>query len=460
MITDNQKNRAIEVMKEYLAAPPDPDGITPLDRQSERDLSRADLIRDELRPLLLNFLGGQICVEEFKTRNDSLNKMHGYWGFKGIKGQMFFNMLVKTTNDLGEIEAELRAALRVPDSEELARSRIQTFASFVRRLGDQFVEEGGSAVAKPKLGSIPYFLSYFWQVQDAAGWPVYYTSTVNTSEDLNLWSPKGDLAADYIEYKHLHEELGRIFSAESGREFGLYEVEHVFWFRGGNPLGGNTPYKPDKGNGKVVVDMDKMEVGKVLPESFVPPVVAVIPHLAANDSNLESAAKRSGISIPKALEKYTHTAFTILGYESRQYGQGTGRQPDGVAIDRDNSYVVIWDAKAYSSPYSLSTSDQRAIREYIHSFARSLKKKQSTRNIYFAIISASFADDFDDVIRMFKMETDVSEVVLIEAKALVTLVDLRLRDPLETSLGPDGVQRLFSSSGIVTPEIVREQLIG
>jgi hypothetical protein len=56
------------------------------------------------------------------------------------------------------------------------------------------------------------------------------------------------------------------------------------------------------------------------------------------------------------------------------------------------------------------------------------------------------------------METNVNEVCLIEAAALVAIVDQKLRAPLTISLGSDGIQRLFSSSGIITSGDVLENL--
>jgi hypothetical protein len=56
------------------------------------------------------------------------------------------------------------------------------------------------------------------------------------------------------------------------------------------------------------------------------------------------------------------------------------------------------------------------------------------------------------------METDVNEVSLVEAEALVAMVDLKLRAPLSITLGPDGLQRLFTFSGVLTSEMVREFL--
>ena len=73
------------------------------------------------------------------------------------------------------------------------------------------------------------------------------------------------------------------------------------------------------------------------------------------------------------------------------------------------------------------------------------------------IISSSFADDFDATIRSIKMDTDVNEVLLLEAEALVAMVDVKLRDPLQITLGSDGIQHLFSNSGVITPQMVKEQ---
>jgi hypothetical protein len=144
----------------------------------------------------------------------------------------------------------------------------------------------------------------------------------------------------------------------------------------------------------------------------------------------------------------------MLGFESRLLGQGQGRVPDGLAIAENDLYAIIWDAKIRSEGYSIGTDD-RAIKEYISTQSRDLKAKRRFRNIYYAIVSSTFSDDFDDTVRTIKMETDVSEVCLVEASALVAMVDRKLRDPSEVTLGPDGLQRLFSESGVLSAEDVQ-----
>jgi hypothetical protein len=62
------------------------------------------------------------------------------------------------------------------------------------------------------------------------------------------------------------------------------------------------------------------------------------------------------------------------------------------------------------------------------------------------------------LIRSLKMETDVNEVCLVEAAALVEIVDQKLRAPLALSLGSDGIQVLFSSSGLISKSHVLDNL--
>ncbi len=104
-------------------------------------------------------------------------------------------------------------------------------------------------------------------------------------------------------------------------------------------------------------------------------------------------------------------------------------------------------------------TDDRTIREYIGLQSKEQKRKGRVRNLYYVIISSGFVDDYDDAIRSLKMETDVNEVILVEADAIVAMVDAKLRDPILTSLGADGLQRLFTTSGILKAEFVREQLM-
>jgi hypothetical protein len=456
-INEQQSKRAVEVMNEFLSAPRGPDGKTPVELDTELDANRVKLIENELKPLLADYLAGKVALAPFKSKVDGINKRNEFWGFQGIKGQMFFNMVVKRADDVEKCDQELKSALAVPANEQIASSRIKTFLSYIKRLGERWVSSGETRHGIPKVGSIPFFLSYFWQIQAREVWPIYYTNAVQTMTDLNIWQPAGDIAEDYLKFKQVHEALINLFSENSKRPFSLYDVEHVFWFKGRNPIDKvKTEHRtPEPLLAKPPVNLPAAVEPDCLPESYIPPIVAILPAMARHEQWLEEAAKRSGTSIARAFEKGVNAAFTILGFKTELLGQGQGRMPDGRALALDDNYAILWDSKVRGDTYKLGTDD-RAIREYINTQSRELRR--SYRKIYYVIVSSSFSDDFEDMIASIKMETDVSEVILLEAEALVAIVEAKLRAPIELTLGLDGLQPFLTKSGILTAAMVREYL--
>lgn len=459
LLDEAQTVRAIKTMEAYLSAPPDNvSKKTPAQDSAELDKKRRALIADRLLPALTKFFDGTMPLTDFKPEIDRLNKQNELWGFKGIKGQMFFNLIFNACLDENELTSELKSALACPADEEIAKSRIRNFASYVRRIGDDHVAAGNSKASRPKPSSIPFFLSYFWQLQAPDEWPVFYTNSVQVLSDLNLYQQAEDLAEAYIDYTRLHVEFQQVFAKASGKPFTLYDVEHVWWQAGQDKLAAQQAaavpsIQPEAVPAKIVVSADPDQ----LPDSYVPPIVGIIPRLAYNDGSLEVPAKASGTSVPRALEKSVHAAFTILGYETQLLGQGQGRIQDGLALANDFAYAILWDSKARQNGYSMGTDD-RTIREYITTQSREIKRRRHLRNLYYVLLSSGFKDEFDDLIRGLKMETEISEVVLVEAEALVVMVDAKLRDPNQLTLGPDGLQRLFCKSGILTAQDVREEL--
>jgi hypothetical protein len=462
LLSNEQIQRTLELVRDYLNAPKNPDGRTPIEVQTDRDKERVSIIEGQLKPLLKDYLSGQRNLEEFKTKVDGINKKKEFWGFKGVKGQMFFNMVTNVAGDRNKLDQELRAAIRVPTNEANASLQIKTFSNYVNRIGEHHLDSGGKKSGRPKPGSVPFFLSYFWQIQERDVWPVFYTVSVHVMTDMNLWSPTGEFADDYLTYKRIHEELGQVLTRDSGKHFGLYEVEHLFWFKGGNPSGGNKPSV--RGTAPAPGETARSNMAPAnsesvirLPESYVPPIIAILPRMARNEPHLHEAAKASGTSLERAFEKSINAAFTVLGYETKLLGQGQGRVPDGQALNPDDSYAILWDAKMRTDRYIMGTDD-RAVKEYITTLSREMKKRGALRNIYYLIVSSGFADENDDAIHSLKMETDVNEVCLVEADALVAMVEARIRSPREVSLGPDGLQRLFSDSGVLSAEAVHEKL--
>jgi len=303
--------------------------------------------------------------------------------------------------------------------------------------------------AAPKVGSINFFLSYFWQIQDPQTFPVYYTSMINALQEYNIWQPVDNIGESYASFYYLNHELKDLFGQISNRPLTLWDVEHAFWYvtQPHPPTPQTVTHQPElTPQAPNIADVE-------LPDSYIPPVVSILPHLAVNDPALAEACQRLGSSIEKVFESRIDILFRMLGYETEALGQGHGRVPDGVAICREFHYAIAYDAKVRQQPYTMGT-DERAIREYINNLTDRLRK-QGIRQVYFMIISSSFNADHDDVIRSLKIDTDVREILFVEASALVALLEAKLRDPLLT-LGPEGIQRLLADSGILTEADIKE----
>jgi hypothetical protein len=327
----------------------------------------------------------------------------------------------------------------------VAAKAINNLGAFIQDISQNLPDRR----AAPKSGSVPYFLSYFWQIQDPQRYPVYYTSMLDVLRDRNLWSPPSDLGLAYGEFYRLNHELIDLFSKEAGRKLTLYDVEHAFWFAA-------QPEASD--SGETVVDKPKSDKTTplpppALPDSYFPPIVAILPRLACNDPGIAALCQAQGISIEKVFENRLGILFQMLGYETTTLGQGHGRVPDGIAVCREFHYAIVYDAKVRQNGY-LMGADDRAIREYITANTNRLRK-DGIRSIYFMIVSSSFAGDHDHAIRSLKMETGASEILLVEVDALLGLLEARLRDPFLT-LGPEGIQRLFAASGLLTLSDISE----
>lgn len=418
----------------------------------ELDQRRLETI-PEVNGWLTRFLEGSVSLEEFKTGIDGINKRNRLWGFQGINGQMFFNILTKNSiagNRLEEFTDLLKKSLPAPASLNDAKKIIQTFEAFTKDLGKYSADRRGA----PKVGSILFFLSYFWQIQQPEKYPVFYTSMVNALADLDIWSPiTGGIADDYLTFYNLNYAMISLISKETNRPLHLWDIEHAFWFHG--QLQVQQASQGVVASVKIATAKPVEALEEELPEGYVPPIVAVLPRLAANDEILAEACRRSGRVIEKVFEERLAVIFRMLGFETQLLGQGHGRVPDGIAICQEYRYAIIYDAKVRQNAYTMGT-DERAIREYIASQGERLRK-QGMRNLYFMVVSSAFTGDHDDAIRSLKIETNVNEVLLVEAKSLLALLEGRLKNP-EVDLGPDGIQRLLASSGLLTESEVREFL--
>ncbi len=131
-LNEAQKALSLKAVQEYLSAVNPMSRKAIVDDDAVLDKKRRDLIENRLAPVINAFLAQSMPLADFKTEIDSLNKQNELWGFKGVKGQMFFNLLFNASLDIAELTAEMSAAIASPNTDEMAKSRIRNFASYVR----------------------------------------------------------------------------------------------------------------------------------------------------------------------------------------------------------------------------------------------------------------------------------------------------------------------------------------
>lgn len=394
--------------------------------------------REETLPLLQDyvnkFVEGDMELEELKAEVDSLNKRYRLWEFKGLDGQMFFNALVNLSSGTGlmdKLTSLLRRAISLPGDIVSAKQKIELLENFTQSLED-YLPNGD---VSPRRSACNYFLSYFWQVQDAKDWPVYYSSLAHLLEEEGLWTPTHELKRDYESYYELFREL------ESEWEAGHpWDVE--FALRAWKRRGETSNEQIETVNGE-----------DSLPGSFVPPIVGVLPPLARRDKGVVSLCERRGQTVEEVFTSRLSDYFRTLGYEVRRSATVDGH--DGIALCREHRYALLYMGRVSSNGYTGGPENQ-SIKEPVKRETQRLRQ-QGVDNVYFLVVSHRFKGDFDADIRALKIDTDVREVVFVEASALVTLLSQKLRDPY-LNLGPRGVQNIFAESGVLTLEKMREFL--
>lgn len=394
---------------------------------NERNAGRDEVRREELFPLLNRFLDGDVTLEEFKPRNDGLNKQYPYWGFDGFNGQMHFNQMWNATPDQGELAEHLREMLAKPESRGAAADRINEHAGLAQTYRENSID------AEPRYKPAMFFLSYFWHLQAPTEYPVYYVTTEHYLEDHDRFVQDGEWGEDYVEFIDTLDELINLATETTGADWEYRDISNAIYWDQELRLEweaeeeGQGPGEPSGVHEEVLGD-------------FLPPVVSDLSAVAQRDSTAEAEYEEQDRDLAVVFEEKLHHSFRILGFDVEELGQGSGRQPDGIATAVRNDYAIIYDAKVRGDGYSISTDD-RAIREYIERHARQLRD-QGVRRIYFAIVSSTFTDPDRSTLRELRETTAVESIVFLSAELLEELMVLRLREPY---LNLDDIRAVFGT---------------
>ncbi len=374
----------------------------------------------ELKSIIHQFQMREINIFEFKTNIDSFNKRNNLWGFTATKGQMFFNQLVKNSDSKIEKLTELlKSCITEPKNLEDALSKITLLENYCLTIFSKAKDKR----KVPNPGSVGYFLSYFWQIQDHTSWPVLYTSLINAYIELEIWEDKTNQKESYAFFFQLNKEIKKHLKDYTQKEISNWDAEHAFWNFKGNP---NKPL-PKKKEPKIV-DVEEETVISInssfeLTDYLIPKVTKLI--------ELGRQADKSSSSKGSDYEKLVAEIFRQLDFEVEILGQGSGRNPDAILRLREESTAFIVDAKAYTNGYSLGVDD-RAIKEYINHYCPKLQK-EGFKKIGFIIVSNSFKSNFNSFINEITWNTDIKRFILLTSEALQYLLAYKTKDRLGLS---------------------------
>jgi len=422
-----------------------------------------------IKEIVNDFVEMNLTAGEFKTSVDSINKQNNLWGFTSVKGQMFFNLLLKTVESeshLKSLTAILRRTILAPSEITDGLHKIDSLEEYCKK---QFIQAKDKRRA-PNPNSVGYFLSYFWQVQDRDKWPVMYSSLLKSWEEIGLWEAQLNQSSTYHFFYMLNHEVKKLLSEQSKKQIGNWDVEHLFWdFK---PI---TAY-PKKDKTDILEKVVKLkEIGTVKESSKterINKIESIVPDTVDSNTVIKASFDINEYLIPRVtklidlgnqtekgsaskgfeFEKLVGEIFKQLDFEVETLGQGKGREPDLIIKFREEQTAFIVDAKAYSVAYSLGIAD-RAFKEYINRHCPRLQK-EGFKKIGFIIVSNSFKTNFDDFISEVTWNTEIRRFVLMTSSALQHLLAFKTKDKLSLSYI---IERIVSGGNLIRTEDVIEE---
>lgn len=402
-----------------------------------------------IKQLIDKYLSQNINLKEFKEKSEVECRRLPYWGFKGFSGQMQLNQYTNNISDKNK-DHILREAILAPADEAMAAKKINNLADYLSSLREK--------AEKPK--SLPwvmqyYMLSYFWEIQNPSAWPVYYNSTrkvlLNLDFKLDVLDSYG---AEYLAFVKIINAIWSLYESAGieGEKYPYWFVEHVLWHQFMKMESETQPSvstKTKKGAIKEQEELASNVFGAWLPD--------IIKDLKDLSFNKETAwTKKKNVKPEKAFETKLRFAFTLLGYETKELGQGTGREPDGIALSigvPDGDYAIVYDAKARGDNYTIGTGD-REIYEYIQKKKEELRR-QRINKMFFILVSSDFneAPTLNSIREIYR-RTQVP-VILLKASDLLFIIDSKLQN---VEIDHTRLEYLFLDTGLLTREKITDVL--
>jgi hypothetical protein len=134
----------------------------------------------------------------------------------------------------------------------------------------------------------------------------------------------------------------------------------------------------------------------------------------------------SDLNVSTLFERRTADAFRSLGFEMRPLGQGTGRNPDAIALATKERFAILIDAKVRVNGYALGTEDRKFL-EYAQSHGKELQR-QGFEKIYLVVVGSSFRESDLKKLTEYLSESPARSVDMITATALIRIVEESIRE--------------------------------
>jgi len=403
------------------------------------DKKRTDAL-PVLRKMIKDFLDKKISLKDFKEQSEIYCREYPYWGFKGYSGQMQLSLYTNNIADESK-EKYLREAITLPTSHDDAKNKINNFTDYIQKIRDKSTSSRGLPWSYQN-----YLLSYFWEIQNHHLWISHYRSlrTFFTKEGFSTDKLPTNGEA-YIEFLNLVENIKAFFFDQGHRdeENPYWLIEHVLW-----------KYLNAEDN-VLIEEEGEAEIPSTSHGDWLPLIVSDLGELALNKPT--KWTEENNLIPQKAFETKLSYAFRLLGYETKELGQGTGREPDGFAISsgvEGGDYAIIYDAKARGDKFRLGTSD-REIYEYINKKKRELRR-QRINKLYYAIISSNFDENDFSKLRDIYRRTSVP-ITFLKAEDLLLIIETKLQN---VEIDHSQLEYLFLDHGLITRDKIIEELGG
>jgi len=157
--------------------------------------------------------------------------------------------------------------------------------------------------------------------------------------------------------------------------------------------------------------------------TFLPAALQYLDVLARGNMPPHEA---SDINVSTLFERRTSDAFRCLGFEMRPLGQGTGRNPDSIALATKERFAILIDAKVRVNGYALGTEDRKFL-EYALNHGKELQR-QGFEKVYLVVVGSSFRESDLRKLTEYLSESPARSVDMITATALIRIVEESIRE--------------------------------